>query len=157
MEKLTITIIALVSMLSIIPLQALELKDLPNPLKDAKIGEWVLYESPGNIKMKQEIINVSPEEITLKMTMSKEGKKSTSMESKIPKDLKKLLKEIGAKNIKITKGNITVKGKELNCYILESEFNGMKSKTFMSVDIPVSGLIQSDLNGKTSMKLIDFK
>lgn len=47
-------------------------------------------------------------------------------------------------------------GKELNCWVIEVEVGGKVSKSWMSNEVGVSGVVKSIYDGKVSMELVDF-
>lgn len=136
---------------------AVDEKDLPNCIKDAKVGEWVLVEMQGGMQQRQTVIKVTKKEVTVKFETIMKGKVINSIETKIPLETKQKPdeKKKGPKP-KITKEKVKVKDQEIECFGIEIETKAGTSKSYISNDIPVMGLVKSEFKGKVMQKVVDY-
>lgn len=153
-------ILSAVFLMSLIGFTLTAEEKMPNFLKDAKVGEWALYSMPTTpgMQMKQTVIKVTPKRVTLKTEMIMSGKAMNTSQQIIPltgKAPKIPGAKAGAKP-KISKGTVKVKDKELECIIMEVEASTGSQKSKMSKDVPVTGMVSTENNGKVMMKLIDY-
>jgi len=139
-----------------------ELK-LPNSLKDVKVGEWLLYELvvPGaKMQQKQTVVKVDKNKITIKYDTIMNGKVVSSTNQVIDRSQKGQTLQNQKNKAKISKGNATVKDKKIDCYIAETTTNvgGKESVvvSYMSEDIPITGVVKVEMNGNPKLKLVDF-
>ena len=166
---LRIPVICLALFLVVSAVQAV---DMENVLEDAKVGEWVSYKMPqaNGMTTKQTIVKITKDEIVLKVETKMPGMDLPPTEIKIPKKLTGLSILVSGGLLpayespdykgpkpKVSKGQIEVKGKKIDCYIVEMDMaSGQKVKSYMSNSIPVSGLIKVEINRKVSMELVDY-
>ncbi len=140
-------------------LQAEEMK-LPNMMADAKVGDWVLLEVQGGIQMKQTVEAVTPEQLTLKIETIMNGQVISTMSQPINRTQGEYAEmpatATDAPKPKISRGKATVKGQELDCWIIEMTVQGQTSKTYLSQDVPINGMVKTEMNGQASMTLVDF-
>jgi len=133
---------------------------IPNLMADAKVGDWVLLEAQGGIQMRQTVEAVTPEQLTLKIETMMNGQVLSAMSQPIPRTQGEFAEmpeaTADAPQPKISKGKATVKGKELDCWIIEMTVQGQTSKTYLSKDVPINGMVKSEMGGQVSMKLVDF-
>jgi hypothetical protein len=134
---------------------------IPNMMADAKVGDWILLEVQGGIQMKQEVEAVTPEQLTLKIDTIMNGQVLSSMSQQIKRTQGEFTEPSvvaapDAPKPTITKGTATVKGKDLECWIIDMDVQGKKSRTYMSKDVPITGIVKSEFDGQVSMKLVDF-
>jgi len=137
-----------------------EEKKAPNCISDAKKGEWVLYEMPNNIQQKQTVTEVTEEEVSVTYETIMNGKSLSSTVVKIPlKGKGDKEGQEGAVKPKIYEETIKIKigdkEKELACTVVEMEVNGQVSKTYFSQEIPVSGMVKSQLGETVNLQVKD--
>jgi hypothetical protein len=160
MKTLTWTLGALLGMCLLAgTLQAEE--KIPNMMANAAVGDWILLEMQGGIQMKQVVEAVTPEALTLKIETIMNGQVLNSMSQQIKRTQGEFTDPsvTAAPNTPkptITKGTTSVKGKDLECWIIEMDVQGKKSRTYMSKDVPITGIVKSELDGKAVMTLVDF-
>jgi hypothetical protein len=135
-------------------------EQLPNMMADAKVGDWVLLEVQGGIQMKQTVEAVTPEQLTLKIETIMNGQVISAMSQPINRTQGEYAEMPAAAadvpKPKISKGKATVKGQELDCWIIEMTVQGQTSKTYFSKEVPINGMVKTEMNGQASMKLVDF-
>ncbi len=132
--------------------QTVKAEDVPDCLKDVKVGEWVKYKMQSNMEMKQTVTKVTKEEVTLSTEMFMNGNPlGKPNEQKIPREAKGDAKAEGKKP-KTSSATVKVKGKDVKCVVVEAS----GSKTYMSNDIPVTGIVKSEAGGKVVMELVDY-
>lgn len=140
-------------------LQAEEMK-FPNMMADAKVGDWVLLEVQGGMQMKQTVEAVTPEQLTLKVDTIMNGQVISTMSQPIKRTQGEYTEPpavaTDAPKPTISKGKATVKGQELDCWIIEMTTQGQASKTYFSKEVPITGMVKSEMNGQVSVKLVDF-
>lgn len=161
--KLSRCLLAMFSgmLLTTVALRA-ETIDIPNLMTDAKVGDWVLYEMPAGITMKQSITEVTEEALTLSIETAMNGQVLSTIVQKLPRTKGEFTppaaKDAPADLPKpvITKGKVTVKGQELECWIIETDFQGQKMRTTLAKGVPINGLVEAVSNGSVMLKLIDF-
>lgn len=132
---------------------------LPNFLENAKVGQWLLFEMQQGMRMRQSVVNVTETEITLKQEVLMNGQPMATQEVKLDrKPNEEGTVNIGGQQVKpkISKGKATVKGKEIDCYVIEYNSQGQNTVSYMSGEIPINGLIKSEMDGKTMLQLIDY-
>jgi len=132
--------------------------EMQNYIEDAKVGEWVLFEMQGGMmQQKQTVTGVTKDEVSVLTEIIINGNVMSKQEIKYPL---KATVQSGAKDsdikVKITNGNVKIKGKTISCIVTEVTTDQGISKSYLSKDIPVTGLIKTEMSGKTFMKLIDY-
>lgn len=146
------TIVAAFMILICAGTQAAKAEDVPDCLKDVKVGEWVKYKMQGGMEMKQTVAKVTEKEVTLSKEMFMDGKAlGKPNETKIPRKAEGDASGEGEKP-KTSSATVKVKGKDVKCVVIEAS----GSKTYMSNDIPVTGIVKSEAGGKVTMELIDY-
>lgn len=146
---------ALVAMLAV-PLAGLA-ADMPNTMKDAKVGEWALYQMMGPMQQKQTVIAVDAKSVTIRIDIMMNGKTVNSTSNKM------LFSAMGSMaagsnrpDMKMGKATVTVKGQSLDCITAQVSQDGKTFVTYISTEVPVYGMVKSTMNGKPIMELIDF-
>lgn len=144
--------------------QAADFSKVPDATKNMKVGQWVQYKIQGGMEMKQTVASIEGEGddrvITLKMEMSMGGQVMGSQDQVIrlseTKAQEKAAREANP-DVEITEEQITVNGKTFDAVVLTAKIDGSESKTYMSEEVPVTGLIKMDITGiGTTMELVDF-
>lgn len=133
--------------------------DQINPIKDAKVGEWALYEMTGGMQQKQSVVARDDNSVTIKIDIIMTGKVVNSATTKINFDQITAKPGVhGASGIKPTMGeeSVEIKGKKVQCATMTMETQGRTMKSYMSKDVPVYGLVMTTMDGKPMMKLIDY-
>ena len=130
--------------------------DMPNPLADVKVGEWVLYEMPGGIQQRQTVISVDDKSVTIKMETIINGSVLSSIEQKMDRPDKDQPANSVMDGSTSYNGSVKVKDKQIPCSVFEVTANGRVSRTYMSNQIPVTGLIKSEIDGTVALQLIDY-
>jgi len=160
MKTLTRSLVALAGICLLAATLRAEEK-IPNMMADAKVGDWILLEMQGGIQMKQMVEAVTPEQLTLKIETIMNGQVLSSTVQQINRTQGEFTDPgvTAAPNTPkptITKGTISVKGKDLECWIIEMDVQGKKSRTYMSKDVPITGIVKTEFDGKVVMNLVDF-
>lgn len=137
---------------------AVELK-LPNFLENAKVGQWLLYEMQQGMRMKQTVMDVTDDEVVVSQEMIMNGQTMAKQIVRLDKNPdQEGAVDVGGQRVvpKVSKGKITVKGNNMDCYIIEYTSQGQKTISYMSGDIPINGVIKTEVNGNTLLMLIDY-
>ena len=133
--------------------QVARAEEAPNCLKDVKAGEWVLYKLQGGMKMKQTVTAVTDKEVTLStQVMMNDKAMGPAQETRIPREAGEDKKKEEGVKPKISSATVKVKGKEIKCVVIEVK----NAKTYLSNEIPVTGMVKSEADGKVAMELVDF-
>jgi hypothetical protein len=124
-----------------------------NPLEHAKVGQWVKYKMQNDMEMKQSIVKVDGKKITIKNEMWMKGTALPANETVV--DLDKKAEGGDAKKgeaPKMEDAEVTVNGKKLHCKV-QTQNN---IKTWMCEEIPVYGVVKSEMDGKPTMELVSW-
>lgn len=130
-------------------------QEIFNPLDDARIGEWVLYEMPDGSSQKMTVVKVDDKGTTIKMELITSGKPNQEKEKVFPKNINPLTGSPDAPKPVITDGKAVVKGKELKCKVVSISV-GRKVSQYVSPDIPVVGVIKVVVDDDVKLKLKDY-
>jgi hypothetical protein len=125
--------------------------DLPNPFKDPKVGDWVVHQIRDNAKTKQTIVSLSDKQVVIEIETYLDGKIVNTQTRENERIYEPSLGMLGIKEggpePKITKETLTIKGKKLECTVIEQVKDGTTAKTWISEDIPVNGLVKVEVSG----------
>ena len=127
---------------------------IPDCMSDVKAGEWVIYELPSRIQQKHSVKQVEEGVATIEMQMIMNGQVISTMEEKVV--ISDMKDKSAPYSPKIYKGEANVKDSKIDCTVIEATVEGKVSKTYMSNQIPVMGIIASEYNGVQAMTLIDY-
>lgn len=143
---------------------ALDLKDVPNPLENAEVGQYVSYGMMQGMEQKQTITKIDGKgddrKITIKFEMLMGGNSLNSEEKVFDyKEYQDARFEEVTDDVSVTKGKTTVGDKEYDAIIIEFKTeDGQSVKLYMSDAIPVTGMLKMDLGAMgTLLELADFK
>lgn len=156
MKRWTLAAMGLVLLLTI----GVMAMDIPNPLKNAKVGDWALMEMQGGIQQKQTVLKITVDAVTVKMDTIMNGKLINSMEMDLPLKGKgsaeaAMAPEDGPEP-KIGSETVTLNGKELKCTTYEVTSEHGTTKTWICSDIPINGMVKSETDGTVNLKLVDW-
>lgn len=128
---------------------AADLSRIPNPMKNAKAGQWVSYSSAAGMDQKQSITKVEGQGddliVTVKMEIMMGDTPLQANEVRIS------LKEAKAQqdammsmdpNVKISDAKVDIDGKTFDAILVELAVQGVTTKMYMSEDIPVTGVVK---------------
>jgi len=162
MRRKAAIVLAIVTALAV-SAAAFDPKELPNPLANAKVGDWALYDMSGRFQMRYTVVAVSDASITLKMETYANGESVFSREMEFPLGGDAPPAVPGMKEMpedppepKYSKDKVTIDGKTLDCTLMEVTFDGKTTKTWISGDIPVQGLVKVESEGAPMMTLLDW-
>jgi len=134
-------------------------EEAPNYILDVKVGEWVQHKMQGGMVLKQTVLAVNEKEATVKTETFMDGKSLFSSEIKIPlkaevdeSEAPKEAEQDKAAKPVVSHGKVTVDGKQFNCTIVEYP----TSKMYMSQDVPLTGMVKIESEGKVVMELMDY-
>ncbi|MEZ0227306.1 MAG: hypothetical protein ACAI25_01670 [Planctomycetota bacterium] len=138
---------------AVLALAAVSLAEEPakGPLERAKVGQWVHYKMANDMTMKQSVIKVEGKKVTIKNEMWIKGQALPANETPIDIDRKPdpTEKATKAEAIKTEDGELEINGHKLKCKILTQA----NVKTWVSDDVPITGVVRQELNGKPTMEL----
>lgn len=132
---------------------AADYSKIPDPLENAKVGQWVSHKMSTGMEQKQTIVDIQGEGdervITMKMEMSQGEMKLPAQEMKISvKEVKanEAAAREQATDVKISETTIDVGGKTYNVVLVENNVDGNVSKLYLSKDVPVTGIVKMELD-----------
>lgn len=141
---------------------------LPNPLKDVKAGQWVVYRINtlfGAAEQKQTVENVEgvgdERVFTIKTEMSIEDELVDERTDNITykqamEEQDKALAE--AEDVDIANTQVDVKGAKMDAVQVSFSQDGTKCTLFLSERVPLVGMIRMEVEGmdEPAMELLDF-
>jgi len=133
----------------------------PQPLRDARVGEWALYDLEGQMQVKYTVIEVTDEAVTIRMESTKDGevvysndmphprssRAEETPEGEIPPDMPRP---------RYSEDTLEVNGKTLECTVVELETEFEKTRSWICDDVPVNGLVRLEEGGVVTQKLLDW-
>lgn len=170
--KLRYTVLA-AAVMAMLLLPALAQGVGDNPLKNAKVGEWIEYKMTNSMmagmstKMKQTVVAKDATSVTLRIDTEMMGQKQSTT-TKIPLDQPYEPHKIGQpEGVSITllgtgTETITVGGKSYACtwskakVVMAKEKTEMVSKVWVSKDAPLTGVVKSESDMSTSQQGQNF-
>lgn len=148
---------------------ALDVGQLPNPLKDVAVGQWILYpvswdESEGD--QKQTVTSIEGEGDDRVLTVRKEiiidGNVVETEEFSAPYN--ELIAEMHemfdeAADATVSSTTLEVNGKTIDCVLLTYTEDNIECKIYLSEEIPITGIVRFEMEGldRPVMAVKDFK
>ncbi len=135
---------------------------IPNRMLKAKEGEWVEYQVLGSMTQRQELKRIIEKDddkvFVIDLTMLVDGNVVQTQENEFSfNDAQKEQQEMEAKeDLQLGTEKVTAKGKEIDAVVINTTLEDIKIKSYMSMDIPVTGLIKIEMNGEPYMEVTDF-
>jgi hypothetical protein len=127
-----------------------------NPLRHAKVGDWVSYEILGGLIQKQTVTKISNGMVTIKIDVLSNGK---IVKSDIEHRPVKLPANayISAWGTRTGPDTVVLDHRSFSCIVYKQEqiANNVITRWY-SDEIPVTGLVQMARNGQIIMKLASF-
>lgn len=123
-----------------------------NPLEKAKVGQWAKYKMQNDMEMKQSIVKVEGRKVTIKNEMWMKGTALPANETVVDLDKKAEGGEKKGDAPKVENATIEINGKKLNCKVITTN----NVKTWTSDEIPIYGLVKSEMDGKPTMELVGW-
>ena len=143
-----------------------EMEKLPNPLKNAKEGQWVTYiMMDGQAEQTQTLVKIEgtgdDRKLTMKIELKVDGQLQDTQEQTISyKDAVQEQQTAFDDNpdAKISPAKMEVKGAEVDGMVIEFAQEGMECKLFLSDAVPVVGIVKMEVKGMPGlmMELKDF-
>jgi hypothetical protein len=134
-------------------LAAVSLAEEPSkgPLERAKVGHWVLYKMANDMTMKQSVIKIEGKKVTIKNEMTIKGQPLPANETPIDIDRRPdpTEKATKADTTRTEDGELEINGHKIKCKVMTQA----NVKTWVSDDIPITGVVRQELNGKPTMEL----
>lgn len=140
-------------------------EQIPNSMYNAKVGEWALYNVPGGYQQKQTVAKVegsgTDAQVTVRIDNIYNNQVVQTQEMVVPAGPQYHggSPEDGA-SISIGTENVTVKGRSLPATVVTVTSEGDVSKTYLSMDVPLFGLIRivnsGDGQEETAFDLVDY-
>lgn len=123
-------------------------------LERAKAGQWVSYKMANDMSMKQSVAKVEGKKVTIKNEMWIKGQALPSNETPIDIEKKTDANEKAAKSdtTKVEDGELEINGHKLKCKVLTQG----TVKTWVCDDVPITGIVRQELNGKPTMELTGY-
>ncbi len=161
-EMRTSMVVVVAAILSASVAFAAEAK-LPNPLHDAKPGEWALFEIPGGYTQKQTIVSrqgSGPEaEIKIRIDNIYNGEVVNSQEvTEVAGEESFELPEPESDVVlSVTEETIALKGKDVPVTVITAtESDGSATSWYISPVVPVYGLVKQVADDEVEINLVDF-
>lgn len=123
---------------------------LPDCLADAREGEWVLYRLEGGMQQRQSVTAVRGDTVTLRTEILMDGETVSSTETKVSKKARPELPE--GEEIETERATITIQGRKIDCVAVRSG----KTRSYVSNQIPVTGLARSEVEGRVLLEAVDY-
>jgi hypothetical protein len=155
--------------LSVVVAQVAQAQSLPNPLEKAKEGQWIQSKSVAGgmtTQMYQWVSKVDGKKITLRtQILNADGKTAMMAGTDGVIDLAQTGSSAPAGSADapkpaISDDEVEVKGKKLKCKKIEVKSGPITSTTWISEEVPVTGLVKSistqDGNEVAKLELVDF-
>jgi hypothetical protein len=138
-------------------LGAVALADDPykGPLERARVGQWVTYQLPNEMRMRQSIAKVDGRKISIKNEMWIKGQALPANETPIDLDKRSEALEKAAKaeaGSKVEEGKLEINGHELACHI-QTQGN---VKTWTCDDVPITGIVRQELDGHPTLEMTGY-
>ena len=135
----------------------------PNPLHDAKVGEWIRLRS---VVQGEEtvatlrVVEVTDDNVKVESRVAYAGSEVEGAVLNRPRhERMSLAGEGGGRGGKVETGTdtVTVKGHKLECVtITRTNRRGVVDKRWICAEIPVSGLVRQERGGKIVKELLDW-
>jgi hypothetical protein len=134
----------------------------PNPLFDAKVGEWIRLRS---VVQGEEtvatlrVVDVTDDNVKVESRLAYAGSEVEGAVLNRPRRERVSLGDGGARAGKAEMGSdtLTVKGLKLDCVtITRTSRRGVIDKRWLCAEIPVSGLVRHERGGKVVKELLDW-
>lgn len=127
-----------------------------NPLKHAKVGDWVSYEILGGLIQKQTITEISNGLAIIQMDVFSDGKiLKTDTEQRPLKP--PVYYQTSAWGRRVGRETVTLNDQSFSCVVFKQEgvANNVITRWY-SDQIPITGLVQMARNDQIILKLVDF-
>lgn len=142
---------------------------IPNPLAEARVGDWVRYvaSADGHQEQRMTVVGRQGEgdelKITVKYEVYSQGKLLASNQTVHGvKDFANELPESGHATVTVDEEEVTIKGKPVACTVVHIEDEARDGKAgrtrewYLSDDIPIYGVVKQVENGENTSSLIDY-
>ncbi|MCC8189959.1 MAG: hypothetical protein LIP77_04870 [Planctomycetes bacterium] len=161
LKRMLIFAAVVVAVVSLAP--AADFTQLPQPLDNAKVGQWVSYTVMGGSEQKQSITGIegSGDEMTIIMTIESIMGGHVLQSQEMPVNLaeaKEMEQALRADNpdVVIREETVTVNGKSYDALVVEVDTPNGTTKTYMSHEIPVTGLLKAEMGDMVMMELSGY-
>lgn len=135
-----------------------------NPWAKAMAGDWVEYKMAMGMGQKWTVLEKTPDKIVYEIATVMNGKEVNKARQEVnlhapppspdalPPDMPK------APDVKPVTGEgiITVAGQTLQCKTIETTVQGRTHKVWICQDVPLTGMVRTDMDGKPQMELTGF-
>lgn len=138
-------------------------------LKDAKVGDWIEHRlvMPPELGMetstRQTIVAMTASEVTVeqatKMTMGGKPMPPQTQSMTRPRQIERSKADAAKNDPKAKSSEEKLKasdGKEYACTVYEVEEQGKKGRTWICKELPLSGLVRSEADGKVLMEMVGW-
>lgn len=131
--------------------QAADFSKIPNPMNNAKKGQWVTYTAMAGMEQKQSITEIEgtgdDRVVVIKTEVLMEGMPAQATETKVNlKDARAAQEAAWSVNpdVKISDATVEAGGKTYKTVLVEVGAQGVTTKMYMSEDIPVTGIVKME-------------
>lgn len=131
------------------PIAAQESTPLPNPLENAQVGEWALYQQPNGSEILHRVTDRSDTTVTVRTQIYVRGKLMDQEIQKVNITHPTMTEE---QEYEISKDNLLIKDTYLPCIVFTKD----TIQIWVSEKVPVYGQVQVIMNDKPTMQLIDW-
>jgi hypothetical protein len=162
------SLVAFVALL-VLTLPVLAEKVPDKMLEGIKLGDWVEHrmvtapELQMQTTVKQTVTEVTEDEVTVEhetsTTMSGKPLPSQKMAMKRPRFVEKPVDAPKPAELPVAKSTEKLKasdGKDYTCQVYEQTIAGKVSKSYLSSDIPLGGIVLSEMDGKHVLELVGW-
>lgn len=135
----------------LIPVYAQDQKEtIPNPLRDAQVGEWAHYSQQSGTEVIYKVIDKKDMNVVILTQVYYRGKLMNQERTTVNINAPQL--EENRQKYAISQESVTVKDTVLPCNVFEAD----KVKIWTSENIPVYGQVKITVNGTPTMELVDW-
>ncbi len=146
------------------PAEANASAKVENPMANAEVGDWVEYKMMGGMGQKWIVTDKTPDTVVYEVSTLVDGKPmGPSMPMTIPlnaemtdADASAEVAAAEAPTLVHGKEDLVVGGKTLKCTTVAFTSNGIDSKTWTSTEVPLTGIVKSEMNGEIGMELVAY-
>ena len=130
----------------------------PNPLHDAKQGEWTrsrILIQGAEAEMNLRVVSVTDDEVELESLMRYKNRELRPNMMKRPRTARLRLRGKRGNTATVTRETVTIDGTDLDCYVIARKGRGKRSmRRWVCPEIPADGVVRVERNGKVIRELV---
>ncbi len=130
----------------------------PNPLHDAKVGEWTrsrIIVQGAEAEATLRVVEVTEDEVKLESRMRYKSRELRANTIKRPRSEKMRLRGKRGKTATVSRETITIDGKDLDCYVLTRTLRGKRViRRWICLDVPGDGVVRVERGGTVIREIV---